>query len=407
MIKPKQVVKLSNLINDCVIMIQQAGQLVQKTNDDMAGAGAFAAARRAASRSAAKSQDRDQNIADVDFLIRQTYMHNLSQLFPGIQIICEGERPIKDAHFAESAFIQPDELLETRKSPILTSSLLQETAEQRCLQTQHYQDQLAQVMQEDNNSAASVDLIAGAYTEELQTTDVAVWIDPIDGSRAFAEGNLDQVTNMIGITVGGRPRVGIIHKPFMSERQNSSRTYVGSTESGLFYFDHSKSNKTTSEPTYVSPFKTTNLNDVTVSKTGNFQPPMCFGTEDEQETIMEKVFKDIMPSNLNRIEDPGNKFLHLTNERSDFFMNLEPGYSMWDLCASEAIFASRFGILTDAKQKPLIYDSSRRSFGLYNGVVAARDAGVYLSAKRTFESKSGMTLAASQTKIRRDIHLKN
>ena len=70
MIKPKQVVKLSNLINDCVIMIQQAGQLVQKTNDDMAGAGAFAAARRAASRSAAKSQDRDQNIADVDFLIR-------------------------------------------------------------------------------------------------------------------------------------------------------------------------------------------------------------------------------------------------------------------------------------------------------------------------------------------------
>lgn len=204
-------------------------------------------------------------------------------------------------------------------------------------------------MQEDNNSAASVDLIAGAYTEELQTTDVAVWIDPIDGSRAFAEGNLDQVTNMIGITVGGRPRVGIIHKPFMSERQNSSRTYVGSTESGLFYFDHSKSNKTTSEPTYVSPFKTTNLNDVTVSKTGNFQPPMCFGTEDEQETIMEKVFKDIMPSNLNRIEDPGNKFLHLTNERSDFFMNLEPGYSMWDLCASEAIFASRFGILTDAK----------------------------------------------------------
>lgn len=33
MIKPtKQVIKLSNLINDCVVMIQEAGQLVQKTN---------------------------------------------------------------------------------------------------------------------------------------------------------------------------------------------------------------------------------------------------------------------------------------------------------------------------------------------------------------------------------------
>ena len=116
-------------------------------------------------------------------------------------------------------------------------------------------------MQED---AASADLVAGAYTEELQTSDVTVWIDPIDGSRAFANGNLENVTNMIGITVSGRPRVGIIHKPFTNQRNNTSRTYVGQTESGLFYFDHSKTDKTTSEPNYVSPFKSTNLNEVTV-----------------------------------------------------------------------------------------------------------------------------------------------
>ena len=102
-----------------------------------------------------------------------------------------------------------------------------------------------------------------------------------------------------------------------------------------------------------------------------------------------------MPLKVNKVKGPGNKFLHLTNERSDFFLNLVPGYSMWDLCASEAIFASRGGILTDAKQKSLFYDSSRRSFGLYNGVVAARNANIYLSAKQTYESKSGSTLAQS------------
>ena len=96
---------------------------------------------------------------------------------------------------------------------------------------------------------------------------------------------------------------------------------------------------------------------------------------------MQSVLKDIMPVKVNRIMGPGNKFLHLTQERSDFFMNLVPGYAMWDMCAPEAIFSSRFGILTDAKQKPLFYDSSRRTFGLYNGVVAARDSNVYLSAK--------------------------
>lgn len=53
---------------------------------------------------------------------------------------------------------------------------------------------------------------------------------------------------------------------------------------------------------------------------------------------------------------------------------------MWDMCAPEAIFSSRFGILTDAGKKPLFYDSSRRSFGFFNGVVAARDANVYEKA---------------------------
>jgi 3'-phosphoadenosine 5'-phosphosulfate (PAPS) 3'-phosphatase len=85
--------------------------------------------------------------------------------------------------------------------------------------------------------------------------DIAVWIDPIDGSKALADGDIEHVTNMIGITVGGRPIVGIIHKPFASKQKNSSRTYVGSIESGLFFLDHSMSDRSTSSPTYVSPFE--------------------------------------------------------------------------------------------------------------------------------------------------------
>ena len=46
-----------------------------------------------------------ENIAAADLLIRQTYLHNLSQLFPGIKIICEGERPTNRVHFATEAFI--------------------------------------------------------------------------------------------------------------------------------------------------------------------------------------------------------------------------------------------------------------------------------------------------------------
>lgn len=82
-----------------------------------------------------------------------------------------------------------------------------------------------------------------------------MWIDPIDGSKAFASGDIEHVTNMIGVTIKGRPFLGIIHKPFSNKRRNYARTYVGSIESGLFYFEHSKAENMTSEPTYVSPFE--------------------------------------------------------------------------------------------------------------------------------------------------------
>lgn len=76
---------------------------------------------------------------------------------------------------------------------------------------------------------------------------------------------------------------------------------------------------------------------------------MRFGADVSQDSIMERAISDLMPLKVNRVKGPGNKFLNLANERSDFFLNLVPGYSMWDLCASEAIFASRGGIMTDAR----------------------------------------------------------
>ena len=209
------------------------------------------------------------------------------------------------------------------------------------------------------------------------------------------------MTNGIGITVQGRPRVGIIHKPFLGQGQNAQRTYVGSTEAGLFYFDQSLSDRSISSPTYVSPFAPSADSNTESEEGKPFQPQLVSCDDMQHDKMMERVFRDIMPMTVNRVKGTGNQFLHLTKERSDFFLNLLPRYSMTDICASEAIYSSRFGILTDAKQKPLFYDSSRRAFGLFNGVVAARDSNVYLSAQQTYENNSGRTLAESQTEIRR------
>ena len=81
MLKAKTHLSMTNLINDCVVMIQQAGQIVQQAHLESAF-------------TPKGTEARASNIAQADRSIRQTYLHNLSQLFPGVKIICQGERPV-------------------------------------------------------------------------------------------------------------------------------------------------------------------------------------------------------------------------------------------------------------------------------------------------------------------------
>lgn len=81
----------------------------------------------------------------------------------------------------------------------------------------------------------SLDMIdPGFVSTEIEYKDFVLWIDPIDASSAM-EFNLEQVTTIIGISVKGRPKAGIIHRPFHTKY--TGRTYVGTPESGLFYYD--------------------------------------------------------------------------------------------------------------------------------------------------------------------------
>jgi fructose-1,6-bisphosphatase/inositol monophosphatase family enzyme len=42
---------------------------------------------------------------------------------------------------------------------------------------------------------------------------------------------------MIGMAINGRPRAGIIHKPFYNQTIQLSRTYFGTPECGVFVKD--------------------------------------------------------------------------------------------------------------------------------------------------------------------------
>jgi len=63
---------------------------------------------------------------------------------------------------------------------------------------------------------------------------------------------------------------------------------------------------------------------------------------------MNKILEAIKPSKIERVAGSGNKFIHLAEDNSDYYLNFVPGFKSWDMCASETLLSSRFGLVTNA-----------------------------------------------------------
>ena len=72
---------------------------------------------------------------------------------------------------------------------------------------------------------------------------------------------------------------------------------------------------------------------------------------------MSQIIEQINPRKIEQVAGSGNKFCHISDELSEYYLNLVPGFKFWDMCASEAIIKSRFGIISDAHSRPIQYDS--------------------------------------------------
>lgn len=84
----------------------------------------------------------------------------------------------------------------------------------------------------------------------------------------------------------------------------------------------------------------------------DFQPRVC-GSHNKNQTKMNSIIQALLPQSVERVAGSGNKFVHLAENKSDYYLNFVPGFKNWDMCGSEAILTSRFGVVTDAYQRPI------------------------------------------------------
>lgn len=73
--------------------------------------------------------------------------------------------------------------------------------------------------------------------EELPIADSCVWVDPVDGTLSYTEGQLDEVSTLIGLSFRGKARLGVIGLPYMAapEYRFSPRVFFGEAEHGTVY----------------------------------------------------------------------------------------------------------------------------------------------------------------------------
>nr|KAF6395037.1 3'(2'), 5'-bisphosphate nucleotidase 1 [Rousettus aegyptiacus] len=57
----------------------------------------------------------------------------------------------------------------------------------------------------------------------IKEEDLVVWVDPLDGTKEYTEGLLDNVTVLIGIAYEGRAIAGVINQPYYNYQSNEKQ----------------------------------------------------------------------------------------------------------------------------------------------------------------------------------------
>ncbi|TNV77442.1 hypothetical protein FGO68_gene3280 [Halteria grandinella] len=295
----------------------------------------------------------------ADLRVQRNIEYNLKQLYPTLNVQGE-EDPATYAHFPPT--IAPADITKTLISQDFLNAFHAKRAP--------YLDQLRKVYSESNTTT---------IFDKFDIRDAVVWIDPLDGTSDFVKGNLPAVTVLIGLSIKGHSRIGVVHNPFGDEDQSKGRTLFGTIEHGLFRIEYDEEVKDkeaylSREIKYIEPFNFTD------------SPP-----EDHSFTVaaslshfsaqMKSIIESIHPVSIKRIGGAGNKCANVALGVVDTYMHPTAGLKYWDLCASEILIKAMGGYTTNVFEERLTYpaDGDRQLQGLiiarnpqYHGMIVRR-----------------------------------
>ncbi|KAH3719090.1 inositol polyphosphate 1-phosphatase-like [Dreissena polymorpha] len=271
----------------------------------------------------------------ADVLVQEVVRYDLKEKFPGlVDSICGEESNKFTNTLGDSVIVQ------IQDTPELTKRLL------------------CQVL-DDNETAASVladvihrevvakeiGVIDDQLAVDLQVDDLGVWIDPIDSTAQYIQGDvgcemdglvkegLQCVAVLIGVYLksSGLPIMGVINQPFCRVVNDS---WIGSTTWGVCFRDV-RVNSLTSQ---TQPDSTSSNSQSPATE--DLPKPTILISSSEDQHIQEVLSKKL---NVRHVTGAGYKLLGVCMGRAVAYLLTKNTNFKWDCCGPHAVLLSLGG----------------------------------------------------------------
>lgn len=189
-------------------------------------------------------------------------------------------------------------------------------------------------------------------SEELPPAPAAVgaprlWlVDPIDGTKDFIRRE-DGYSVMIGLVVGGRPALGVVHQPAVE------RTFYA-TPDGAWLDDRGE------------------VSELSVSRVASAAEARLVASKSHRSADIDRVKQRLGIAEEQNVGSVGVKLCLIAAGVRDLYVNPQAKTKAWDTCAPEAILARAGGRLSDLFGAPIEYGVElrhRRGLVASNGLV--------------------------------------
>lgn len=210
---------------------------------------------------------------------------------------------------------------------------------------------------------------------------VRVFVDPLDGTKSYENGDYDAVTILIAIILDGKPHFGVITKPFgcndhPSVLDTNCVTLYGGPLLKQVYIAG------VPEPCVKPPTSDINLPRAVISSSRsqgvvqNFVGHLAKNRQVHSEPL--------------QVSGAGEKSLRLIvgTEQEALWFFPKAGTARWDVAASDALLRAMGGRLTDKYGRDLDYSKSREEAENLDGIIASSDAALHEECIRLFNDGS-------------------